>query len=91
MIKRTAIVANAQGIHVRPSQVIATAAMDLPGNITISSGGFSIDQINTINIISLGLTAGDTVEITVDGRDEDKTAELLVKLFETRYDFPPRA
>lgn len=90
MITKTATVKNTNGIHVRPSQVIAAAVAGYEGNIEIASDILTINDTNIMSIISMGLTLGDTVRITVDGPDETGICSTLVALFETEFDFPPR-
>lgn len=90
MISKKATIKNANGIHVRPSIVISTAVQDYAGTISIQSAEDSIDQVNTMNLLTLGLTAGDTITIQVSGPDEGEICGKLVRLFETHFDFPPR-
>jgi phosphocarrier protein HPr len=91
MITKKAIIQNENGIHVRPSQVISTRMMGYTGAVTITTHQLSISDMNIISIISLGLIKGDAITITVEGPDEEQTGNRLVELFETEYDFPPRA
>ena len=91
MISRTATIRNRNGIHVRPSKVIAAAVADYTGSITIRKDSYTIDRVNAMNLLSMGLIEGDTIEITVAGDQEAQVADNLVDLFETRFDFPPRS
>ena len=90
MISRTATIKNRNGIHVRPSKVIAAAVADYSGAITVRKNGYSIDTVNAMNLLSMALIEDDTIEITVAGEQEAMVAENLVHLFETRFDFPPQ-
>jgi phosphocarrier protein len=90
MITKYAVVNNRNGIHVRPSQAIASSVAGYSGSIQIEAKAGKILDANTISIISLGLMHGDRLSITVEGPDEKNTCEHLVNMFETEYDFPPR-
>lgn len=90
MISGHATIINRQGIHVRPSKVISDAVIGYTGSITVTKDDFSIDQVNTIMLLTLALTEGDRITIEVDGPDEPEMLEKLIGLFETPFDFPPR-
>lgn len=88
MYTTTATVVNAYGIHCRPSGVIAKAVRGYAGKISIKGpDGTSADPSSVLSLLSLGLTCGDTVTITVDGPDEKETADKLAELFATHFDF----
>ena len=90
MITKKATIKNANGIHVRPSQVISSSVAGYSGSIQIESDQLTIYDTNTISIISLGLVKGDSITIKVEGPDEESVCDRLVALFETEFDFPPR-
>ena len=90
MITVDATVRNFAGIHVRPSGVIIKAAAGYPGTIQVSGKGMDINLKNIMGLIAMGLQKGDSVQISVSGPDEEKTAEELKSLFEKEFDFPPR-
>ena len=89
MTKVQATIQNEYGIHVRPSAVIAKEVRDLPVSITVThANGLTADPKAILSLISLGLTHGQIVTITVSGQDEEAVAARLVELFETNFDFP---
>ena len=88
MVKRTAQIRNAFGIHVRPSAVIVKRAREYTGTIEVTSErGNCVDAKNLLGVISLGVTQGQIVTLTVDGADEKQWAAIMVELFETEFDF----
>jgi len=89
MVKGSAIVTNTNGIHVRPSRVIASAVASHTERITLKANGFTVTQVNMMNLLSLGLKEGDKVEITVEGEAEKQVLAQLTALLETRFEFPP--
>ena len=90
MTQKTATVKNSAGIHVRPSGVIFKEVEKYPGKIEITANGMTLPLDNVMALLTLGLVRGSKVEITVDGPEEEKTADKLVELFETEFDFPPQ-
>ncbi len=86
----SATVRNKAGIHVRPSGLIGKATSEYGGKITGTAKGMTVDLTQVIGLLTLGLRQGDSIEIAVDGPDEDGMAKKLKTLFETEFDFPPR-
>ena len=88
MVTTTATIQNAYGIHCRPSGVIAKAVQGYTGKIqVVGPDGKIATPTSVLSILSLGLTAGDTVTINVTGPDEATVAKTLKDLFSKHYDF----
>ena len=90
MANRKATIQNSAGIHVRPSGVILSKTGDYKGTIRIQGNGSEIDLKGVIGLLSMGLSKGDNISITVSGPDEEKMCNTLVDLFEYNFDFPPK-
>ena len=86
---RHAIIANGQGIHCRPSALIVKEFMGYPGTIRISNDHGSCDVSSVMQLLSLEMHPGSKVKIEVMGGNEAATADRLVELFQTHFDFPP--
>ena len=84
-----AIVANAQGIHCRPSALIVKEFQGYPGKIRISNDHGSCDVSSVMQLLSLEMHQGNKVKIEVMGDNEAAVADRLVELFQTHFDFPP--
>ncbi len=91
MIELPAIVRNAAGIHCRPSAEIIKEVMGYPGNVRIASQSRESDLRSVMSLLALGLQQGTNILIRVTGPDEEAMCRKLVTLFETHFDFPPRA
>ena len=89
MQTRHATVANAQGIHCRPSALIVKEFMGYPGTIRITNGNGSCDVSSVMQLLSLEMNQGSKVKIEVMGENEAAVADRLVELFQTHFDFPP--
>ena len=85
-----AIVANAQGIHCRPSALIVKEFQGYPGRVRISNGSGACDVSSVMQLLSLELHQGCEIKIEVMGADEAAKADRLVELFQTHFDFPPQ-
>ena len=86
---KTAIIANSQGIHCLPSALIVKEFQGYPGTIRISNGHGSCDVSSVMQLLSLELHQSSKVKIEVAGENEAATADRLVELFQTHFDFPP--
>jgi phosphotransferase system HPr (HPr) family protein len=86
---RQTSVANSQGIHCRPSAVLVKEFQGYSGRIRISNGKGSCDVSSVMQLLSLEMSQGCPVKIEVMGDNEAATADRLVALFQTHFDFPP--
>ena len=84
-----AIVANAQGIHCRPSALIVKEFQGYSGKIRISNDHGACDVSSVMQLLSLEMHQGNKVKIEVLGDNEAAIADRLVELFQTHFDFPP--
>ena len=91
MVETTAAIRNRDGIHCRPSTVIIKAVEAYDGEVLVSNGSGEADLRSIFGLMALGLLPGDRVTIRVEGPDEAGQAARLKELFETHFDFPPRA
>ena len=90
MIEKTATIQNAQGIHCRPSALIARFAAGYEGSIRVTAERGETSLRSILELMSLELYPGSRVTIRVDGPDEEAVCRQLVELFETHFDFPPQ-
>ena len=91
MIRAQATVRNERGIHCRPSTVIAKALKSYPGDVRVFGEEGQCNPRSVMEIMTLALEPGNSVWIEVDGPDEGTFCDRAVELFETHFDFPPRA
>lgn len=89
MQTRTAIIANAQGIHCRPSAVIVKEFMGYPGRISLKNRNGVCDVSSVMQLLSMELHQGSHVSVEVEGENEAAVADRLVELLQTHFDFPP--
>lgn len=89
MQTRQAIIANSQGIHCRPSALIVKEFQGYPGKIRITNGNGACDVSSVMQLLSLEMHQGSKVKVEVMGENEAATADRLVELLQTHFDFPP--
>lgn len=77
------VIKDAVGIHARPAGILAKEAKKYESKITISSNGKSAEATKLIALMGLGVKCGQTVEVTVEGTDEDTTVKEIKTFFET--------
>jgi phosphotransferase system HPr (HPr) family protein len=88
-----AVIRNAAGIHCRPTAVIVKEAriFDTETISVIAPSGVHANPVSAIELLSLGLDQGAEVTIEVSGEQAEACCAKMVQLFETNFDFPPRA
>lgn len=70
------------GIHARPAGLLVKEAKKYESKITISKDGKSAEATKLMAIMGLGVKCGQTVEVSVEGADEDTAFEGVKAFFE---------
>ena len=83
MMKQTATVNNQTGLHLRPAGILCRTAMLYKSHIALTFGSTTANAKSVLSVLSAGVKAGDLVEITCEGEDEQEAMEAMVKLFES--------
>lgn len=69
------------GIHARPAGVIVKAVKPFESTCKITKGDKSADLRKLMALMGMGVKCGDTVEVTIEGPDEDVAAATIEKFF----------
>ena len=69
------------GIHARPAGILVKAVKPFASTCTITKGDKSVDLRKLMALMGMGIKCGDTVEVTIEGADEDVAAETIEKFF----------
>lgn len=80
MLVRELAINNKTGLHARPATMWVQTAGRFQSNIKLKKGDRAVDGKSLLSILSLGLSAGSTVQLIVDGSDELAAADELEKL-----------
>ena len=78
----TAVVANAHGIHARPSHAIVSAACDYRARIELRCDGRVADARSILAVMTLGAAQGAAIEISATGPDAPQAAAHLKQVLE---------
>ena len=77
------VVTDPIGIHARPAGLLVKEAKALDSTITIEKvGGKSAAATKLMAVMGLGVKGGDTVNVTVEGGDEDASLQAVEKFFQ---------
>ncbi len=77
------VVTDPIGIHARPAGLLVKEAKALDSTITIEKvGGKSAAATKLMAVMGLGVKGGDTVNVTVEGGDEDASLQAMEKFFQ---------
>lgn len=70
------------GIHARPAGLLVKEAKNYESKIVINANGKSAEATKLMAVMGLGVKNGQTVEIAVEGADEDAACEGMKAFFE---------
>lgn len=68
------------GIHARPASAIAQTASKFKSNVTFKSNDKKGNAKSVINLMALGIKKDATIEIIVEGEDEQKAIDAIKEL-----------
>lgn len=84
MIERTLTVVPEDGLHARPASALVEAANASDSTVTIGPvGGEAVNAASMLAVTGLGVAAGDDVVLTVEGPDEEATADEIETILTT--------
>ena len=70
------------GIHARPAGVLAKTAKALDSEATITKGEKTVGASKLMMLMGLGIKQGDTINVTIDGGDEEASYNTMKDFFE---------
>ena len=76
------VVKDEVGIHARPAGLLVKEAKKYESKITISKDGKSAEATKWMAVMGLGVKCGQSVEVSVEGGDEDAAFEGIKAFFE---------
>ena len=69
------------GIHARPAGILVKEVKKYSSTITIAKGEKSVNALKLMALMGLGIKQGDTVQVNVEGPDEDVAAAEIEAFF----------
>lgn len=85
-VTRIVVVQHAQGLHARPAELVARAAMQYRSRVEIVRDGMRIDAKSILNILTLGATQGTELALEANGDDAADAIEALALLVEGDFE-----
>lgn len=76
-IRRSVVVANPHGLHMRPATAFATRAKQFACRVTVWNGSNKADGKSSLDLILLVALPGAELTLEVDGTDACAAAEVL--------------
>lgn len=73
------------GIHARPAGMLAKEAKKYASKIVISKDGKKAEATKLMAVMGLAVKCGNTVEVEVEGDDEDTAFEAVKAFFEANF------
>ena len=86
MATRQAIVRHAEGLHARPSELVARLALRFESTVELLKGSHRVDAKSILDVLTLGATAGTELVVEATGPDDEAAAEAVADLVGS--DFP---
>ena len=83
MVSKKVTLVNAQGFHMRPANVFASAMGKYSSSITIKFNGNDYNAKSLLNIIAACIKCGSEIEIVCDGADENEALADAVERIES--------
>lgn len=79
------VIKDAVGIHARPAGLLVKEAKKYESKITLTKDGKSAEATKLMAVMGLGVKCGQTVEVSVEGADEETTFEAVKSFFEANF------
>jgi phosphocarrier protein len=85
MQKKTVPVINKLGLHARASAKLTQVASQFAAQVFIARGNRRVNAKSIMGVMMLAAAKGSTVEIEVDGADEDAAMAAVEQLFADKF------
>ena len=86
MTEKTVTIKNRAGIHARPAAILVEAAKNYKCSVVFAKDGSRINGKSIMGILTLGAAYNTQLRLITDGEDEEKAAEAISRLFETKFE-----
>ncbi len=73
------------GIHARPAGLLAKKAKEFQSTITLEKDGKSAAATKLMAVMGMGVKCGDTVNVTIEGADEDTAAAAMEEFIKSNF------
>ncbi len=78
----TYVIRDSIGIHARPAGLLVKKASEFESEISLEVKEKTADAKKIFSVMGLGAKNGDSIKVTISGKDEDEASLELQKFFE---------
>ena len=82
---RAVTVTNAEGLHLRPANALASLAKDFCSTVQVSYRGETVDGKSIMSLATLGAEQGVQLTILATGEDADEALDAIEALFASGF------
>jgi len=75
------VITDPVGIHARPAGLLVKEAKQHASRIMLQKGEKAADATRMMSVMGLGVKCGDTLNVTVEGEDEEAAAVAIQAFF----------
>jgi phosphocarrier protein HPr len=86
LTQRKVKITNKLGLHARPASLLVKTAVRFKSEVTIAKDDMEVNGKSIMGVMMLAAEKGSTLTITAAGVDEEKAAEAIVRLVESKFD-----
>lgn len=86
MTTQSIIIGNPTGLHARPASGLVAVAKKFTTKVMLHCGGKKGSASSMLNLLSMGMKGGATVEISGEGDDEAMAVAAVAEYLETFRD-----
>jgi phosphocarrier protein HPr len=86
MIRRNIVIINKLGLHARAAAKLVSLASRYKSDIKLSKNSVEVNGKSILGVMMLAASLNTTLELIVDGPDEDEAIEALEDLINRRFD-----
>lgn len=86
MLRREVEIINRLGLHARAAARLVTLAQTFVADIKIARNGQQVNGKSIMGVMMLAAARGSTIELIIDGNDEEQAMAHLVALINNRFD-----
>jgi phosphocarrier protein HPr len=86
MIQQQITIINKLGLHARAAAKFVSCTSAFSSKIQVGSGGDMVDGKSIMSIMMLAAAKGTTLDLEINGSDEELAHAALVELIENRFD-----
>ncbi len=86
MIRREVLIINKLGLHARAAAKFVSCAAAFSSEVRAGRDGTQVDGKSIMSVMMLAAAQGTTLQLEIDGEDEEDALEALTALIANRFD-----